>query len=72
MDNGCISGTVFIDLEKVFDTGGDVILCPKLKHYGLQQNELLWFNSYLFNSKQYCRDRGFDSHTSNIDVGVPS
>ena len=31
----------------------------------------MWFNSYLFNRKQYCRVRGFDSDISNVDVGAP-
>ena len=71
MDNSCISGTVFIDLKKVLDTVDHAILCHKLEHYGLQLNELLWFNSYLFIRKQYCRIGGFDSDIGSIDVGVP-
>ena len=47
------------------------ILCQKLEHYGLQLNELLWFNSYLFNRKQFCRVGGFESDIGNIEVGVP-
>ena len=49
MDKGCISGTVFIDLKKAFDTVDHAILCHKLEHCGLQLNELLRFKSYLFN-----------------------
>ena len=71
MDNGCISGTVFIDLKKVFDTVDHAILCHKLEHHGLQRNELLWCNSNLFNRKQYCRVGDFDSDIGNIDVVVP-
>ena len=41
MDNGCLSGTVFIDLKKASDKVDHAILCHKLKHYGLQLNELL-------------------------------
>ena len=48
-----------------------VILCKKLEHYGLQLNELLWFNSYLFNRKQFCRVGGFESNIGNIEVGAP-
>ena len=70
MDNGCLSRTVFIDLKKAFDTVDHAILCHKLKHYGLQLNELLWFKSYLFNRKQHCRVGGFDSNIGNIDVSI--
>ena len=71
MDNCCISGIVLIDLKKAFDTVDHALLCQKLEHYGLQLNELLWFSSYLFNCKQFCRVRGFDSDIGNIDVGAP-
>ena len=71
MDNGCISGIVLIALKKAFDTLDHAILCQKLELYGVQLNELLWFKSYLFNRKQFCRVGGFDSEIGNIDVGVP-
>ena len=71
MDNGCISGVVLIDLKKAFDTVDHALLCHKLEPYGLQLNELLWFKSYLFIRKQFCRIRAFDSDIGNIDVGVP-
>ena len=62
---------VLIDLKKAFDTVDHALLCQKLEHYGLQLNKLLWFSSYLFNCKQFCRVRGFDSDIGNIDVGAP-
>ena len=71
MDNDCISGIVLIALKKAFDTLDHAILCQKLEVYGVQLNELLWFKSYLFNRKQFCRVGGFDSEIGNIDVGVP-
>ena len=46
------------------------ILYQKLEHYDLQLKELLCVNSYLFNRKQFCRVRGFDSDIGNINVGV--
>ena len=71
MDNGCISGTIFIDLKKTFDTVDHAILCQKLEHYGLQLNALLWFHFYLFNLKQFCRVGGFDSDIGKIEIDVP-
>ena len=31
----------------------------------------MWFKSYLFNRKQYCRAGGLDSNIGNIHVGIP-
>ena len=52
MNNGCISGTVFIDLKKAFDKVDHVILCHKLERYGLQLNKFLWCSGHLSNRKQ--------------------
>ena len=64
-------GLVFIDLKKAFDTVDHDILCKKLEHYGVQQRELSWFRSYLFNRKQFCRVNGIDSDVGEIEVGIP-
>ena len=71
MDLGRLVGLVFIDLKKVFDTVDRNILCKKLNHYGVQQRELSWFESYLSNRKQFCRVNGVDSEIGGIEVGVP-
>ena len=44
---------IFIDLSKVFDTLDHTILLSKLKHYGIKNNNFLWFQNYLKNRKQY-------------------
>ena len=64
-------GTVFIDLKKAFDTEDHDLLCKTLEHYGAQQRELSWFQSYLSNRRQYCRVGGVDSETGEVEVGVP-
>ena len=63
-------GTVFIGLKKAFDTVDRDLLCKKLEHYGVQQGELSWFQSYLSNRKQYCRVGGVDSEIGEVEVGV--
>lgn len=71
MDKGILTGMIFIDLKKAFDTVDHEILCQKLAHYGVLSRELSWFKSYLANRKQYCRVNGVDSNMGSIEVGVP-
>ena len=71
MDLGRLVGLVLIDLKKAFDTVDHNMLCKKLKHYGVQQRQLSWFESYLSNLKQLCRVNGVDSKIGDIEVSVP-
>jgi hypothetical protein len=52
------NGVIFIDLKKAFDTIVHEILIHKLKCYGVDDNALSWFNSYLNNRKQKCYVNG--------------
>ena len=47
MDKGKLTGAVFIDLQKAFDTVEHSVLLSKLPFYGVAGNELIWFKSYL-------------------------
>ncbi|PFX13381.1 RNA-directed DNA polymerase from mobile element jockey [Stylophora pistillata] len=47
MDNGLLTGAVFIDLKKAFDTLDHHILLNKLQRCGICNSTLLWFSSYL-------------------------
>ena len=62
---------VFIDLSKAFDTINHAILLSKLKYYGLDDNAVAWFNSYLTNRKQFVEVEGVKSEISDISTGVP-
>ena len=71
LDLGKLVGLVFIDLKKAFDTVNHDILCHKLSYYGIQQRELLWFQSYLSNREQFFRVNGIDSEINSIKIGIP-
>jgi hypothetical protein len=71
MDQGLLTGAVFIDLRKAFDTVDHWILIDKLKSYGLHNTELNWFKDYLINRKQVV---GFGKEFSDpcvVTSGVP-
>ena len=55
MDKGLINGVVFLDLKKAFDTVDHDILIKKLEFYGIKNNTLCWFISYLSHRKQVCK-----------------
>ena len=62
---------VFIDFKKAFDTVNHNILLKKLMRYGIKDNELKWFQSYLSNRTQYFFVNGVLSSSQIISCGVP-
>ena len=47
MDKGMINSVVFLDIRKAFDTVDHKILLHKLSYYGIEEDELSFFKSYL-------------------------
>ena len=71
IDQGLLTGAVFIDLRKAFDTVDHDILLEKLKYCGILNTELDWFSNYLKNRSQVV---GFGKDLSEpcvITSGVP-
>ena len=51
IDKGWLNGVIFFDLKNAFDTIDHDILLVKLSRYGVLENELKWFTSYLSEKK---------------------
>ena len=47
MDNGCLTGAVFLDLPKAFDTVDYLLPINKLNSLGVAGKSLEWRRSYL-------------------------
>ena len=62
---------VFIDLKKAFNTVNHEILIQKLEHYGIRNNPVKWFHSYLNNRKKYDYVNGQSSELMDIKSRVP-
>ena len=62
---------IFVKLRKAFDTVNHEILVNKLEHYAIRDSMLNWFQSHLFNRKQFV---SFNCESSELLVnncGVP-
>ena len=71
IDNGLPNGVIFIDLKKAFDTIDHAILLQKLQIYGVDQNSIKFFESYLSNRSQRCCVNDELSEAVPITCGVP-
>lgn len=71
IDKGMFNGVIFIDLKKAFDTIDHTILLQKLKLYGLDDQSLKWFSSYLSDRTQYCNVNGSLSKPCKVSYGIP-
>ena len=71
VDKGLLNGVIFIDLKKAFDTIDHEIILQKLAKYGVDQDALKLFKSYLANRLQRCNVNNHLSSTSPLNCGVP-
>jgi hypothetical protein len=52
MENGQVTGVVYLDLKKAFDTVYRRILILKLRAMGADDSSIRWFKSYLNDRNQ--------------------
>ena len=71
MDQSCLTGAVFIDLRRAFDTVDHALLLDKLRRYGIMESELAWFRDYLSNRMQIVSYQNKLSSPRTISTGVP-
>ena len=71
MDKGKLTGVVFLDIRKAFDSVDQSILLEKVQFYGVADRELMWFKSYLTAQQQQCLINGCLSSQGNLRCGVP-
>ncbi|CAH1245976.1 ANTXR1 [Branchiostoma lanceolatum] len=66
MNEGELTGAVFIDLSKAFDTLDHTILLQKMSRYGIQGHALDWFQSYLTGRKHCTSINGATSEFHQV------
>ena len=71
IDKGLLNGVILIDLKKAFDTIDHEIILKKLTKYGVDQDALKWFKSYLTNRIQRCSVNNHLSSANPLKCGVP-
>ena len=71
IDNRKFGCGIFVDLRKAFDTVNHEILLIKLEHYGIRDPMLKWFQSYLFDCKQFVTFNDVSSELLVNSGGVP-
>ena len=71
MENGVVSGVLFLDLKKAFDLVNHDLLLGKLEYAGLTESALSWFKSYLDGRNQITKINHALSDLAPVNYGVP-
>ena len=71
LDNDSVTGAIYIDYKKAFDTVSHDILLRKLELYGFGNNALLWFRRYLSSRSQRTIINTALSSSKQVGYGVP-
>ena len=71
IDRGLVSGILFVDFKKAFDTVDHQLLLTKLEYIGIRGHALEWFKSYLESRFQIVFTNGVLSDKAILRCGVP-
>ena len=71
IDKGNKNSVVFLDIKKASDTVNHRILLDKFERYGIKDQELKFFESYLSNRMQCCNVNGQTSSFRAITMVYP-
>ena len=71
MDKKLLDCSIFIDLQKAFDTVNHEILLDKLHYYGIKGTANNWFNTFLKNRYQFTNIKESSSEKQKTTHGVP-
>lgn len=71
IDDGLLTGAVFIDLTKAFDTINHRILLRKLESFGIVGPPLQFIRDYLTNRSQVVYVNNIASSAKPVTMGVP-
>ena len=71
MDRSLLSGVLFLDLKKAFDTVDHHILLSKLELCSIKGTSVKWFESYLSGRNQICSVNSRISSVKLLKCGVP-
>ena len=71
IDKGCLTGMIFIDLQKAFDTIDHDIFLQKLECIGFSNSAILWYRSYLENRTFQVNIENDYSNLGKLNCGVP-
>ena len=69
IDNGLLTGVIYLDLSKAFDTVSHSYLLSKLPSYGISGNEFAWFeNNLKTRSSMYSTMVTYQKHSQSSEV----
>ena len=71
IEEGYLTGALYLDLKGAFDSVSHQILIYKLSMYGLSDNELNWFRDYFTDRQQCVKISGVTSDYRPVSRGVP-